>query len=304
MATDDPRPIPAREPVTVEAIADHPDYRAARRLYCSRFLAIFDRNPFLSRLLTDTGRYLVFTVSVILNANQDLARRDTWFTVGRLKREMAAFGMISPRQIDHLVERMIAVDFMEAVPAPGDRRVKLLRLTERMLACDREWLATDYVILDNLRPADGYGRVMNRDPTIQVEIRRQSIALLPEGARLLAEQRDFLLFFGRAGGLMVLEALFEAALAAPDDAHCTVPFADVADRFGLSRTHVRTLMRDAQSAGLVDLHGRGGRLVEITPRLWRSDAIGHGVGARLRDIAYLRAVAALEAAPDRPERGK
>lgn len=286
----------SRPPVTVEEIADHPDYPAARRAYGERFLALFDRNPFLSRLLTDTSRYLVFTVSVILDANHDPDRRDTWFTVGRLKERMALFGMTSPRQIDHLVDRMIAVGFLDAEPAPSDRRVRLLRLTDRMAAHDRDWIATDYVILDRLRPEEGYARRLADDAAMRVEIRRQSLALLPEAAGLLAQMEDFLLFFGRAGGLMVLEALFEATLAHPDEPARPVPFADVADRFGLSRSHVRTLMRDAETAGLIRLHGHGGRLVEILPRLRRCDAIGHGVGARLRDIAYRRAAAVLAGA--------
>lgn len=286
---------PARAPVSVDEIADHPDYLVARKLYAQSFLALFDRNPFLIRLLTDTSRYLLFTLSVILDANHDDARRETWFSVGRLKEQMAAFGMTSARHVDHLIERMRAVGFVEITHPPGDRRVRLLRLTDKMLAHDREWLATDYVILDRLRPDLGYGRVTRRDPSIHAAIRRQSIGLLPEGVRLLSEQTDFLLFFGRPGGLMVLEALFDGALASCEERSCPFVFGDVADRFGLSRSHVRGVMRDAEAAGLIRLHGRGGRSVEILPRLWRADAIGHGIGARLRDIAFLRATA--ECAP-------
>ena len=289
-----------RVPVTVEEVADHPDYLRARKLYCDSFLALFDRNPFLIRLLTDSSRYLLFTLSVILNANHDGDRRETWFSVGRLKQQMAAFGMTSPRHVDHLIKRMQAVGFVEISQAPRDRRVKLLRLTDRMLGHDREWMATDYIILDTLCPRNGYAGVRNRDPAVHAAIRRQSLALLPEGARLLCEQRDFLLFFSRPGGLMVLEALFEAALSSPDGRECPFVFGDVAHRFGLSRSHVRGVMQDAEAAGFIRLHGRGGRAVEILPRLWRSDAIGHGVGARLRDIAFLRASAELAAQPCDP----
>lgn len=285
-----------RPPVSVEEISNHPDYLRARKLYSENFLALFDRNPFLIRLLTDTSRYLLFTLSVILDANHDLERRETWFTVGRLKERMATFGMTSPRHIDHLIERMRAVGFVEITHPPGDRRVNLLRLTDKMLAHDRDWLAVDYTILDTLRPEFGYGRVRDRDPSIHAAIRRQSLGLLPEGARLLAALTDFLMFFSRPGGLMILEALFEAALSSADGWKSPFPFGDVGDRFGLSRSHVRGVMQDAEAAGFIKLHGRGGRSVEILPPLWRSDAVGHGVGARLRDIAFLRATAELAVA--------
>ena len=50
------------------------------------------------------------------------------------------------------------------------------------------------------------------------------------------------------------------------DAHVAVPYADVGDRFAVSRTHVRKLLADAEAHRLVKLHARGGRRVEILPR--------------------------------------
>ena len=40
-----------------------------------------------------------------------------------------------------------------------------------------------------------------------------------------------------------------------------------ASRFGVSRTHVRTLLQDAERAELVALTGQGGRLVELKPAI-------------------------------------
>ena len=41
--------------------------------------------------------------------------------MGRLKQEMAMFGLTSPRQIDHLVARLRAVRFLDLVVPDGDR---------------------------------------------------------------------------------------------------------------------------------------------------------------------------------------
>jgi DNA-binding transcriptional regulator LsrR (DeoR family) len=53
-----------------------------------------------------------------------------------------------------------------------------------------------------------------------------------------------------------------------------MPYGDVGDRFGVSRTHVRTLLAAAEQAGLVKLHALGGRRVEILARRWST----HGRG--------------------------
>ena len=69
---------------------------------------------------------------------------------------------------------------------------------------------------------------------------------------------DTLLFFTHAAGPLIQNAVLKAAMDAADP-DAAVPYIDAADRFGVSRTHVRNLMADAESAGLVRITGRGGR---------------------------------------------
>jgi biotin operon repressor len=176
----------------------------------------------------------------------------------------------SARQVDHLVARLREVGFLDVVPSDKDRRLRLLKPTEKMLAHDRDWLAAHYAPLTLLCPHNDYGPVMRRDPAFQVLHRRAAMAFWPLGMKLLASVPDMMLFFYRAGGHMVLAALLQSALADPDHPHTAVPYADIGDRFGVSRTHVRQLLVAAQDAGLVNLKARGGHRVEILPRLWES----------------------------------
>lgn len=124
--------------ISYRALVEHPRMPEARKLYIDRFLALYGDDPFLTRLLIETGRFLVFLLAVVLGAGHDPARRETWFTVGRLKRELAVFGMASERHVDHLVARLCAVGFLDAQRAPEDRRVRILQPTEKMLAHDRD----------------------------------------------------------------------------------------------------------------------------------------------------------------------
>jgi hypothetical protein len=85
---------------------------------------------------------------------------------------------------------------------------------------------------------------------------------------------------------MVLAALLHAALSDPGTPQPAVPYADVGDRFGVSRTHVRELLATAEQIGLVRLQGRGGHRVEILPRLWASYNRGIAGGMFLHDLIY------------------
>jgi DNA-binding transcriptional ArsR family regulator len=271
---DDPeiqRLIERTPHVSLEEILGNPRFPDARKLYLDRFLGVYGHDPFLVRLLIETGRFLVYHLAVVLDAGQDPDRRETWFTVGRLKQQIAASGLgASARQVDHLVARLREVGFLDVVPSDKDRRLRILKPTEKMLEHDRDWLAAHYAPLTLLCPQNAYGPVMRRDPAFQVLHRRAAMAFWPLGMKLLASVPDMMLFFYRAGGHMVLAALLQSALADPDRPHTAVPYADIGDRFGVSRTHVRQLLVAAQDAGLVNLKARGGHRVEILPRLWES----------------------------------
>jgi hypothetical protein len=81
-------------------------------------------------------------------------------------------------------------------------------------------------------------------------------------------------------------------MAEADHPHAAVPYADVGERFGVSRIHVRKLLVAAEGAGLVKLHARGGHQVEILPRLWSSHDRGMAGGMYLHDILYVAATKA------------
>ena len=120
------------------------------------------------------------------------------------------------RQVDHLISRLCAVGFMEVLRSDEDRRVRILKPTERMLGHDRDWLAAHHAPLTVLCTDNDYGLVMQRDPAFQLLQRRTSLAFASLafaslGLKLLLSEPDQMLFFDRAAGHMVLAALLHAA---------------------------------------------------------------------------------------------
>jgi hypothetical protein len=287
-AVDDPdflRLAQGAPHLSYEEIVRHPRMAEARKLYVSRFLALYDRDPFMARLLIETGRFLVYHVAVILGAAQDPARRETWLTVGRLKKAVAMFGAATDRHMDQIVGRLRAVGFLASHPSEQDRRVRILKPTEKMLAHDRAWLAAHYAPLTVVSRFGDYAPVMRGDAAYQRDNRRVAVDFLPFSGKLLAVAPELLLFFKHAGGHMVSAALLHAAMANPD-AHAAVPYAEIGDRFGISRTHVRTILSEAQDAGLVRLDGRGGHRVQILPALLTSYDRGLAAGMLSHDMVH------------------
>jgi hypothetical protein len=279
-----------------EDVLHHPRLPEARNLYIDRFLAVYDDDPFLVRLLIESGRFLVFHTIAVLEAGQDPGRRETWLTVGRLKQEMIGLG--SGRHVDDLVGRLCSVGFIEQRPAERDRRVRILRGTDKLWAHHREWLAAHFAPLAHLFPAYDYGPILRCDPDAHARHLRTAMVLRPLAIKLMVANRDVMLFFERAGGYMVIAALLQAAMADGGDMHATVPYADVGERFGISRTHVRQMLTDAEAASLVKLHTRGGRRVELLPRLWQSHDRSVATMMYLSDMSYVLATGGSGSAGD------
>jgi hypothetical protein len=285
---DDPdflRLAQGRPHLSYDEIVRHPRMADARKHYVSRFLALYDRDPFMARLLIETGRFLVYHIAVILGAVQDPARRESWLTIGRLKKAIAPFGAATDRHIDQIVGRLCEVGFLVSEIAEQDRRVRILKPTEKMLAHDRAWLAAHYAPLTIVSPFADYDPVMGEDSSYQMRNRQVAVDFLPFSGKLLAVAPEMLLFFKHAGGHMVSASLVHAAMASADS-HASLPYAEFGERFGISRTHVRGILVEAQDAGLVRLGGRGGIRVEVLPRLLQSYDRGLAAGMLSHDMVH------------------
>jgi DNA-binding FadR family transcriptional regulator len=269
-------------------IVRHPHFAAARKVHVDSFVDMYDDNPFLVRLLIETGRFAVLMMTIVSEATYEPQRRATWLTVGRLQREMEAFGLASGRHVDQLVGRLCEVGLIELRASPHDRRVKILHATETARAHDRAWLATSFAPLAVCYPRHDYVPVLSRDPQFHLRLRRAGAPLLRLGARLMRAAPDLNRFFAHAGGYMVLAALLQAAMAG-DQLNAALPYAHAGERFGVSRTQVRRLLAVAEQDGLVRLHERGGRRVEILPRLWASHDRALACRMYLLDLVYVAA---------------
>jgi hypothetical protein len=196
------------------------------------------------------------------------------------------YGFASERQVDHLVARLREVGFLEQHRSPADGRIRLLATTDKLRAHHSEWLAAHYVPLATIYPDHDYSPVLSRDRAFHLLHCRSCPPFIPVSARLMMTLPDTMLFFSHAAGPLIQYTVLKAAMDAGDP-NAAIPYMEAADRFGVSRTHIRNLMSAAQSAGLVRIVGRGGHSIEILPRHWASYDRGLAVGMYLHDATNL-----------------
>jgi hypothetical protein len=246
-------------------ILTHALFSSARIVFVNAVLDLYEDDPFLTRLLSEAGRHVIFSVIMCLYACYREADRPTWPTMSGLKKAMIQFGLSSSRRVEALAARLVHSGFLELVPSKRDGRVRILTPTQRMLAHDRNWLTAHYLPLQMLFPDPGYAPIIEGDRSFQFAQRVVSMDFFGHGAHILSSNPGIMLFLGRDAGVMILIKLVQLAHVAGNDAIEGVSYKDIGERFGVSRTHVRDVLLDAERAGFVRLTGRGGHLVQLTP---------------------------------------
>jgi hypothetical protein len=202
-----------------------------------------------------------------LYTRYDEADRATWPTPGLVADSMAELGIASASRVHDLVSRLVKTGYVEARAAPQDRRVRILMPTPKMIAQDQDFLVSHHLPLQVLYPEPGYALIMTRDPVFQLKQRLVSRDLFALGAQIVAGNPIMLLFQGRDAGVMILIKLIQLAGGKGDAGPLEVSYSDLGGRFGVSRTHVRKLLVDAEELDLVRLTKAGGQSVELKPQL-------------------------------------
>ena len=187
----------------------------------------------------------------------------------RLKTELKTFGLSSERRIEDLVAGFVHFDLLELRPSDRDGRLRLLTPTARMLALDRDWLAANYVPLHAMFPDDPrYAQPVKRDPAFQRAHRAVALNFSARGTQLLAGNPAMMRYMSRDAGAVILIKLIHMTAAGGDVEELS--YTELGTRFGVSRTHVRKVLEDAERNGDLVLSGRGGRRVELKSSVLRA----------------------------------
>jgi DNA-binding MarR family transcriptional regulator len=248
-----------------QEILAHPRFPIARDEFVKAMLTLYEHKPFLNRLLLEASRTVLVSVIMCLHARYEEADRATWPTLRLVADSMMEHGLASPSRTHDLVSRLVKTGYLEQRPAPRDRRVRILTPTDKMIAQDQDFLVSHHLPLQVMFPDPGYALIMKRDPAFQVKQRLVSRDLFALGAKILASNPVMMLFQGRDAGVMILIKMIEMAGPQRGSEPLQVSYADLGGRFGVSRTHVRKLLAEAEKLDLVRLTKSGGQFVELLP---------------------------------------
>jgi hypothetical protein len=246
---------------TPEEILSHPRFAAARTAYIRGLFALYENNQFMSRLLIEATRSVVFFTALVIYADYDPIDRSTWPTIGLLKQTIQPYGLSTARRVDGLVAQFVDAGYLTLAMTAADRRVRILTPTKKMIDHDLEWLAVHYRPLRVMFPETGYDPPMRHDPTFQKALRKICREFAAYAAQLMAANPSVMFFMERDAGTMILLKLLDRSEA---EGAAQVSFSDLADRFGVSRTHIRNTINEAEKRSLLQCTQRA---ITLAPSL-------------------------------------
>jgi DNA-binding MarR family transcriptional regulator len=238
----------------MERIKTDPRFPAAMRAFAQGMISIYRGNRLLNALINDRGRMVIGYLALYLHEGGAPDGRGTGFGVGQLKALCAAIGIASPGRTAAMLALMRVSGYIESARGADDRRRHILVPTERLREVHRERWRCMADAVRQVRPETAAAFDIG-NPEFEAAYVRHSADYYIQGMRIIDIAPELQLFTDRNAGMMILFSLLlsgEPGDTIPPRRPVPISISALASRFGVSRVHVRTLLREAEAAGLIE----------------------------------------------------
>lgn len=240
-----------------------PRFSEAHRRAVEGALAYAQGHAAFQATVSDTGQFFLCGVALYMDASGGLTHR-------RLRGLMGDSGIISAGRASALLWRLRRGGFIE--PFDGDAGKGLLKRfvpTQAMEDAFRERFRVDLRAIESLEPAIAPVLTRLDEPAIfRGMIRQMGDDLISAAMREEPRLKAYNLIAARTAGVLVMYELATSVKDEGDFPACGLvgtSVAGLARRFGVSRSHALSLLRQMAEAGFIRFDADSGRPVILPP---------------------------------------
>jgi hypothetical protein len=257
---------PPRE--ALAALQAHPRFAAAARTAAAGYVDLWRGNRLLNVMVSDRVRLFISMFAVHLHLLSRPNDPHTGLTVSRMTALCAEQKLCSPGRAKATLMLMRGFGYVTPAANEADRRLRRLVPTESLMSLHRERIQRHFDAIVMVLPEYATAFSAQSDPGFTARYICRYCELLLTGFRFIDLVPDMQLFFDRNAGTMILCSMLLSGEA--DDVFPTIHPVPVSSsalsrRFGVSSMHVRRLLQDAVSQGL--LERQDGDRIRLLPRL-------------------------------------
>ena len=252
-------------PDMVAAIRAHSDFDQAMLGVATALVTGFEGNPLVNRVMNDRVRALFAVAALYLDAVPDPAGRR--LTPARMIALVTSLNLSSPGRAKAMLALLRWGGYLEPGTTrggderSGDRRERPLVPTEKLWLVLRTRWESFFQAMVLLQPDQPAKAAVLQDKQLRSSLVATLGGAFRAGFRPLDHAPVLRAAAERDGGMMMLLGLVVAKRGGAPP----LLISDLSARFGVSRAHVLSVMREAESAGLIARHVSG--RIEATPVL-------------------------------------
>jgi hypothetical protein len=292
---------PMPTPEAIAAVQREPRFSQAVAAVAVHNLRYYQRGWLANRLLNDRARFGMALASMFLHFSYRPDVANSGLTAERFRDICVRAHLCGAGRVEGVLLVMRATGYLERAEA-GEGGIRRYVVTPKLIAMHRERNRQLLSAVDLLRGDTNYaGRLSgDHEDAFYPHFCRAIGQMFLDGYRLIDAAPALQKLNDRDAGMpLIIYALLgspEYAALVPEEVR-PVTVAGLARRLNVSRTHVRSVQRDAESAGLLIRHGDATQ-VTVLPRL--ADAMANFFASAFVMIESCAQVAAAQTASIRP----
>ena len=240
-----------------EAIARlraHPQFPEAVKYIAGALTEIYEGNRIMNTMLNERARGQIGYLILMMQWASPSQYTAQGVTMARMKAACTKMGYCSPNRVESIMAIMRLFGYVRLEPDPYDQRVKVIVPTEKLIGNYVERWRRHFQAMTLIMPEGEAGLAALGHPHFAAAFLREISREYSAGLRVANASPEIDTFLDRNCGMMVL--LFLVSMGVPDDTvpgtlRAAITISGLARRFGVSRAHVRKLLVDAETEGLV-----------------------------------------------------
>jgi hypothetical protein len=257
---------------SIAELQRHPKFEAAVAASMRGSIELHQSGNLSNWILNDRARAWFGHALLYLHATARPGDPLSGLTPARIKDLAVEAGICSAGRAAAMLSLMRVAGYLERAPVTGDKRVRRLAPTAKLLDVQRQRLRRQFEAIAIVLP-EAHGTLAS----LGVPEFENALALaigeeFMSGTRLLSHSPDLKPFAEYSAGMVVLFSLMLATVSQGSFAiggPIAVSISELARRFRVSRTQVLRLLREAEEGGLLARAGTNYESVVLCPKLKR-----------------------------------
>jgi hypothetical protein len=251
----------------IRDLRSKPDFAIAAADYARDTVRLFEGRYLANKAMANVARQTVCVA--ILSAHFGQVAGTGGAFLSSIQTLTTAMRVCSKNTTAATVALLERLGLVVRIENPDDRRWLHIRPTEDLISAAADFRRISLTTADALFPSGNYHATFDGDRNIQERCFAVGLYSFIAIYSSVFDLEESHVFTSTDGGMVLLLKLL--SMRGTGDASGSriveFPFDEIGSLFGLSRTHVRRLVRKAEAGGFLRLLQKGGRRIEILPPL-------------------------------------